>query len=127
MFIIYISDIDVGIVSRIAKLVDDMKLGAKVANSGSVEIFRSDLEKMGERFEKWLMPFSSDKCKVMHIGHTNQNADYSLLNQDMVSSDLETDLDVLISTDLKFSKQCIEVEKKAQELFGLHRKTVSIP
>ncbi len=98
-----------------------------MATSESVEILRSDLGKVGEWSKKWVMPFNLDKCKVMHIGHANQNADYSLLNQDMVSSDLETDLDVLISTDLKFSKQCIEVEKKAQELFGLHRKTFSIP
>ena len=68
------------------------------------------------------MPFNLDKCKVMHIGHANQNADYSLMNHDIVSTDLEKDLGVLISSDLKFSKQCIEVEKKAQRLLGYIRR-----
>ena len=101
LFIIYINDIDVGIVNRIAKFADDTKLGANVATSESVEMLRLDLEKLGEWSVKWLMPFNLDKCKVMHIGHANQNADYLLLDHDIVSTDLEKDLGVLISSDLK--------------------------
>ena len=58
----------------------------------------------------------------MHIEHANRNADYLLLNHDIVTIYLEKDLGVLISSDLKFSKQCIQVENKAQRLLGYIRR-----
>ncbi|KAK3889934.1 hypothetical protein Pcinc_006087 [Petrolisthes cinctipes] len=36
----------------------------------------------------------------------------------LVSTDTEKDLGVTITSDLKFSKQCIEAEKKAQRMLG---------
>ena len=61
----------------------------------------------------------------MHIGYINQNAQYSLLGREIESSDQEKDLGVIISSDLKFSKQCIEVEKKAQKLHRYIRRQFS--
>ena len=118
LFIIYINDIDVGIVSRIAKFADDTKLGGNASSIKKIEELHSDLIKIGEWSERWQMPFNLDKCKVMHIGPANPRTNYSLLGRDITSTDLEKDLGVLISSDLKFSKQCIEVEKKAQRLLG---------
>ncbi len=118
LFIIYINDIDVGIVSRIAKFADDTKLGANASSNDKIEELHSDLIKIGEWSERWQMPFNLDKCKVMHIGQGNCRTSYSLLGRDIATTDLEKDLGVLISSDLKFSKQCIEVEKKAQRLLG---------
>ena len=118
LFIIYINDIDVGIVSRIAKFADDTKIGGNVSSPEKIEELHSDLVKIGEWSERWQMPFNLDKCKVMHIGHANPSANYTLLGSAVSSTELEKDLGVLISSDLKFSKQCIEVEKKAQRLLG---------
>ena len=122
LFIIYINDIDVGIVNHIAKFADDTKLGGNMADPECIESLRLDLQKIAEWSEKWLMPFNLDKCKVMHIGHANQKADYSMLGQDIEETELEKDLGVLISSDLKCTKQCIEVEKKAQRLLGYIRR-----
>lgn len=122
LFIIYINDIDVGITNRIAKFADDSKLGGSVNTATGIESLRADLRKVGEWSEKWLMPFNLEKCKVMHIGHANQRADYSLLGHNVASTELEKDLGVQISSDLKFSEQCIEAEKKAQRLLGCIRR-----
>lgn len=118
LFIIYINDIDVGLVSKISKFADDTKLGANAVELTGVQQLQSDLDKIGEWSQKWQMPFNMGKCKVMHIGHRNLHADYTMLGSEVEKTDLEKDLGVLISSDLKFSKQCIEVEKKAQKLLG---------
>jgi len=118
LFIIYINDIDVGMVSRVAKFADDTKLGASVSNPDNIKTLKLDLIKIAEWSERWQMPFNLDKCKVMHIGHANQRANYSMLDHDIEKTNLEKDLGVLISSDLKSTKQCIEVEKKAQRLLG---------
>ena len=64
------------------------------------------------------MPFNCGKCKVMHIGDRNPQANYSLLGNEIASVAQEEDLGVIISNDLKFTNQSIKVEKKAQKLIG---------
>ncbi|XP_076029968.1 uncharacterized protein LOC143018481 [Oratosquilla oratoria] len=104
LFTFYINDIDVGIARRMAKFTDDTKSGANVATLESVEILRSDFEKVGEWSEKCLMPLNLDECKIMDIRHANQRAGYSLLGHDIASTEFEKYLGVLISSDLKSSK-----------------------
>ena len=48
--------------------------------------------------------------------HNNQNAEYSFSARKVQSVDHEKDLGVIISNDLKFSKQCIKAEKTAQKM-----------
>ena len=116
---------DAELVSKIAKFADDTKLGIDTQDMVAVQELQSDLNKLGEWSEKWQMPFNVDKCKVMHIGYRNQNVQYSLLGRKIESTDQEKDLGVLVSSDLKFSKQCIEVEKKAQKLLGYIKRQFS--
>ena len=118
LFIIYINDIDDGIAAKISKFADDTKLGANVREPGSLESLQEDLRKIGEWSDKWQMPFNNTKCKVMHIGFRNPRSDYSLQGTVLESTETEKDLGVVISSDLKFSKQCIEAEKKAQKILG---------
>ena len=118
LFIIYINDLGLGLVSKISKFADDTKLGTRADNEGAIKQLQKDLEKIGEWSEKWQMPFNLDKCKVMHIGHKNISCNYNLLGKEIESCQQEKDLGVIITHDLQFSKQCIEVEKKAQKLLG---------
>jgi len=118
LFIIYINDIDEGIVSRISKFADDTKLGSEVSCPKKVEQLQLDLDKLGEWSDKWQMPFNAAKCKVMHIGYRNPNSEYFLQGKALESTDCEKDLGVVITNDLKFSQQCIAAEKRAQKLLG---------
>ena len=118
LFLIYINDLDTGLVSKISKFADDTKLGANAASPTAVEDLQQDLDKIGEWSEAWQMPFNTDKCTVMHIGRTNRSANYSLLGSQIPTTNLEKDLGVYISADLKSSRQCIEVEKKANKVLG---------
>ena len=118
LFLIYINDIDIGLSSRIAKFADDTKLGINAADPADIEALHNDLKKLGEWSKRWQMPFNTEKCKVMHIGNNNPQANYSLLGKEIKSVEQEEDLGVIISKDLKSTKQCIKVEKKAQKLVG---------
>merc|ERR1711911_503815 len=118
LFIIYINDLDLGLTSKINKFADDTKIGINAGNNSAVIELQRDLEKIGEWSERWLMPFNVDKCKVMHIGYRNPNAEYKLLGKKIESCSQEKDLGVTICKDLQFSKHCIDVEKKAQKLLG---------
>ena len=118
LFLIYINDIDIGLTSKIAKFADDTKLGTNALNPADVDALRIDLIKLGEWSERWQMPFNCGKCKVMHIGDRNPQANYSLQGSEIQSVDQEEDLGIIISKDLKFTKQSIKVEKKAQKLIG---------
>ena len=73
LFIIYINDLDLGLVSKISKFADDTKMGINADSDAAVKQLQEDLRKVGEWLKKWQMPFNLDKCKIMHIGHKNKN------------------------------------------------------
>ena len=118
LFIIYINDIDIGLTSKLAKFADGNKLGTNAADEVAIQGIQDDLHNLNKWSDDWQMPFNLEKCKVMHIGHSNQNAEYSLAGRDVQNVDQEKDLGVIISNDLKFSKQCITAEKTAQKMVG---------
>ena len=111
LFIIYISDLDLGLVSKINKFADDTKMGINADSDAAVKQLQEDLRKVGEWSKKWQMPFNLDKCKIMHIGHKNKNEKYELLGKEIESVQQEKDLGVVITNDLKSSNQCIEAVK----------------
>ena len=53
----------------------------------------------------WEMEFTVSKCGVMHIGKRNLEFQYQMNDGQIKSIDEERELGVLISKDLKFSKQ----------------------
>ena len=64
------------------------------------------------------MFFNVDKCKVLHIGNRNVQANYTMNGKQLAKVEQEKDLGVVISSDLKPSKQCSEVVKTANKLIG---------
>ena len=118
LFIIYINDLDLVLVSKISKFADDTRMGINADSDAAVKQLQEDLRKVGEWSKKWQMPFNLDKCKIMHIGHKNKNEKYELLGKEIESVQQEKDLGVVITNDLKSSNQCIEAVKKAQKLLG---------
>ncbi|XP_076061759.1 uncharacterized protein LOC143037434 isoform X1 [Oratosquilla oratoria] len=119
LFIVYINDIDHGLKSTVSKFADDTKL-CGVANDHSNQLdIQEDLDKLQQWSEKWLMKFNTSKCKVMHLGKNNSKYDYKLFGNSLTKVDSEKDLGVIISNDLKSSKQCISASEKANKILGL--------
>ena len=75
--------------------------------------------KVQEWSNKWLHVFNEEKCSTMHIGFNNQKADYTLNGKPLKKTEVEKDLGVLISNDLKPSKHVAEVAARANNIVGL--------
>src|SRR3989441_8242154 len=53
LFLIYINDIDVDLISKIGKFADDTKLCKSVSSSDGVQKLREDLMKLGKWANDW--------------------------------------------------------------------------
>ena len=69
LFLIFINDIDKGIVSKLLKFADDTKLVGTVSSEVEIQQLRTDLERLYSWSIDWQMLFNTDKCKVMHFGY----------------------------------------------------------
>lgn len=68
MFSLYMNDIVDGIDRFIHLFAYDVKLKRNILNTNDCNILRSDLNKMKDWAEKWLMQFNFSKWHVMKLG-----------------------------------------------------------
>jgi len=61
LFIIFINDLDDGVVNKIVKFADDTKIVSEVASEDQIKILQSDLHKMFHWSQDWQMLFNTDK------------------------------------------------------------------
>ena len=118
LFLIYVNDLDAGLNSEIAKFADDTKLGGSALSVESCSTLQGDLNGIFQWSKTWGMKFNVDKCKVLHIGHNNINYQYTIDNRPMKVVFEEKDLGVIVTSDLKSHKQCVEQCKKANRILG---------
>ena len=78
LFLIYINDLNINIVSKMSKFVDDTKLCYR---SDDIMELQEDTNKLVEWANKCQMSFNADKCSVMHIGHNNVQGNNNMSNQ----------------------------------------------
>ena len=74
--IIFIDDLEDGIMNMVYKFADDTKVLAQVHSDAERTKSQEDLDKLTEWAKKWQMSFNTNKCKVMHVGRTNQKFTY---------------------------------------------------
>jgi len=124
LFLIYINDLDDGIVNSILKFADDTKIFGAVSDLGQHRQLQEDLNTLLQWSKDWQMLFHIDKCKVMHFGHNNLKLDYSLDNKTLQKVHQEKDLGVIISDDMKSSLQCIQAYSKANKMLGVINRAI---
>ena len=78
LFLIFISDLDFGILNSILKFADDTKVYGEVVNQKSREALQNDLDLLVKWSNEWQMKFNVQKCKVMHIGKNNMEYKYTM-------------------------------------------------
>ena len=118
LFLIYINDLDCGIVSKISKFADDTKLGGKVLTTNDCEAIQRDLDNLSTWSDKWLLNFNGAKCKVMHVGYNNVKYNYKLQEHNLLKVTEEKDLGVIVKSDLKCDTQCSAASRKANTILG---------
>jgi len=133
LFIIFINDLDLAVKTLggiLSKFADDSKAGRVVKLDADRDTLQKDLDSLMEWAETWQMTFNADKCKVLHFGKLNPRFSYTLGGMApggtvLQSVDEEKDLGVIISTDLKPSKQCAKAAKKANSVLGQMSRAVT--
>jgi len=50
------------------------------------EELQADLDSIQHWSEKWQMKFNSSKCKIMHLGHSSDRAEYTMHNTTTTTS-----------------------------------------
>jgi hypothetical protein len=125
LFLIYINDLETGVISKLVKFADDTKLGSQVANDQDVEKLREDLNKVFKWSVDWQMMFNTDKCTVMHMGKNNKGAEYKLGAAVIQTSNRERDLGVIIDRTGKSTEQCVLAVKKANSVLGMIKRNIN--
>jgi len=81
LFIIFVNDLDDGVISKLLKFADDVKLIGPVASERDVDSLRADLQLLVEWSADWQMLFNVEKCKVLHVGYNNMCASNPLMRK----------------------------------------------
>jgi len=124
LFLIFINDIDSGIINSILKFADDTKIYGAVMDNKDRENLQNDLDNLVKWSEKWQMTFNVEKCKVMHLGKGNRKYSYNMKGQQLEEVAVEKDLGVHVTSDLKASKQCTQAYNKASQMLGMVGRTI---
>ena len=70
------------------------------------------------------MLFNYGKCKCLHSGHGNEDAQYTMGDTVLNATVKEKDLGLTISADMKVSEQCGIAAAKGNQILGLIRRNI---
>jgi len=129
LFLIFVNDLSDWVKSSMLMFADDTKIWNKIKDTGNSDLLQQDLNTLMEWSKEWLLAFSMEKCKVMHIGHKLSTA-YTMSDGNNTTQlqtvTVEKDLGVCITDDLKPTEQCIQAAKKAQLVLGIVNRQFNI-
>jgi hypothetical protein len=94
----------------------------KLENTNTQRL-RVDLTKLVYWSKEWLMLFNVVKCKVMHMGYNNRQAEYRMDECGLQAICEELDLGVVVQSNLKCAGQCAKVVKAANRVLGVIKRT----
>jgi len=123
LFLIYTNDLDDGILHWM-KSADETKIFGRVKSLEQHYLLQDDLNALLQWSKDWQLLFNVDKCKVMHFGHNNPIMDYTLDGKVLDVVREEKDLGVVLSKDLKASRQCIQAYSKANWMLGVINRSI---
>ena len=104
------------------KFADDTKLFRQVRDTVEMQ---EDLNRLVEWADKWQMQFNVSKCKVMHVGKKNPKHPYYMSSSGLKSVEVDKDLGISVTSDLKCSQQCEYVYSKANRVMAMIRRTIT--
>jgi len=101
------------------KFADDTKVCGIARTQEEVDNLHKDILNLCQWSDDWLMLFNVDKCKVIHFGHGNKGARYTMNGKELDSVLEEKDLGVIIQHDLKWGRQCAKAASTGNRVLGM--------
>lgn len=126
LFLVYINDLCQNLESTASLFADDAKIYRTIRTEADVEALQRDMKRLDDWSDKWLLSFNVGKCKTMHIGHNNQQADYQLKGNTLQKTTQEKDLGIIVSNNLKSSEHVATVAAKANSRLGVIKRNFSV-
>jgi hypothetical protein len=120
LFTIFINDLDgaATAIKIIRKFADDTKVGHGVSTPEEAGVLQECLDNLVKWAEDWGMQFNAEKCKVMHVGRSNQRFQYSMGGVVLGETEEEKDVGVTINKSLKPTGQCTRAANTARGVLG---------
>ena len=69
-------------------------------------MLQAQLDSIFNWSQTWGMTFNIDKCKVMHVGRTNLNYEYTMNGQKLQETENEKDVGVMFDSSMKPGMHC---------------------
>lgn len=120
LFILYVSDIDRGMLCRTSMYADDTKIFCDPSIQHGDLV--ADLARLEEWTGDWLLGLNVGKCMVLHIGYNNPLLDYHIGDRELTKVTEQVDLGVCVSHDLKWEHHINAAVKRANVTIYLIRR-----
>ena len=126
LFVCFINDMPSVVKSPVHLFADDTTLYRRVTTLEDHKALQDDLTNLEDWSTKWNLCFNTNKCKVMHIGHSNPQHDYMMyrggppIMLDSITN--EKDLGVHVDVKLTFEHHVEIVVNKANRMLGMIRR-----
>ena len=119
LFIIFINDLTKCCINDNCKIylfADDAKCLSRVESYQDCELLQSTLNAIECWSNEWQLSLAMDKCKVLsfYCRGASLNFPYSMFNVTLSKVDTITDLGIILTSDLSFSKQIDKVCSRAR-------------
>ncbi|CAB3993735.1 Hypothetical predicted protein [Paramuricea clavata] len=129
LFLVYANDLPHSISgeSTVAMFADDTKCYRPVKDLSDCESLQNDLNNRVNWCTIWKMDLNKSKCGVMSFTRSRQpvTTNYKLLDSSLKQLCHQKDLGIVVTKDLKWTKQVEEIISKASSMLGFIRRTAS--
>jgi hypothetical protein len=121
LFLLYVNDLPQATSSSsIATYADDTKCYRPVRTLQDAQYLQNDLDGVNEWCQEWRMDVNKSKCEVLSVTRNVKPVKFSYLLKDIPISktNVQKDLGVVISSDLKWNQHVSMVSAKANKMLG---------
>ena len=123
LFVIFINDLPSVLQSTARIFADDTKVYRPLITPADTLILQNDIANLLEWSKTWQLSFNESKCKILHLGTTNQKQDYYMNGTTLESMEKERDLGIIIDNRLKFHEHAAATISKANQILAVIKKT----